>query len=150
LQDVPADAVVSPTGVSDKEATMRELDHALLVRGQKEKSTFVTRPQRRWFAKCDPRTSAVLVGYTTDNGEIGTAIITAPAARVFNYICDRIKINEQVDASGRQRQFESLCSEAYWMLRVTGEFDPEQFSWTSIRSSADTADSSPSFDDQVH
>ena len=129
---------------------MRELEPVLRVRGQKEKSTFLTRPQRRWFAKSDPRTSAVLVGYTTDNGEVGTAVITAPAACAFNYISNRIKINEQVNAPERQRQFESLCSEAYWMLRVTGEFDPEQFSWASIRSSADTTDSSPSFDDQVH
>ena len=129
---------------------MQEFHHALHVRGQKEKSTFLTRPRRQWFAKCDPRTSAVLVGYTTDSGEIGTAIIAAPAARVFNYICDRIKINERIHASARQRQFESLCSEAYWMLRVTGAFDPEQFSWTAIRSSADTVDSSASFDDQLN
>ena len=129
---------------------MRELDHVPRVRGQKEKSTFLTRPPRRWFAKCDPHTSAVLVGYTTDNGEVGTAIITAPAARVFNHICDRIKINQRVNASARQRQFESLCSEAYWMLRVIGAFDPEQFSWASIRSSADAADLPESCDDQLN
>jgi len=129
---------------------VRKLDHGLPVRQKTEKITFATRPPRQWFAKYDPRTSAVLVGYTTENGEVGTAIITAPTARDFVYIWNRIKINERVNPSVRQHQFECLCSEAYWMLRVTGEFDPEQFSWASIRSSADMAESPASVDGQVN
>ena len=129
---------------------MRKLEHDLTVRGKTEKIAFATRPQRQWFAKFDPRTSAVLVGYTTENGEVGTAIITAPTARDFVYIWNRIKINERVNPSVRQHQFECLCSEAYWMLRVAGEFDPEQFSWASIRSSSDMAESPASLAGQAN
>lgn len=128
---------------------MRELDHALGIRRRKEKSTFIARPPRRWFVKHDLHTNAVLVGYTAETGEVGTAIITASAARGFNYICDRIKTNERVNASVRQRQFECLCSEAYWMLRVTGAFNPEQLDWTSIRSFADAAELPAGLDDQA-
>jgi hypothetical protein len=128
---------------------VRELGHALGVRRRKEKTTFATRPQRRWFVKHDPHTSAVLVGYTTENGEVGTTIITASAARGFNYICDRIKTNERVNASVRQRQFECLCSEAYWMLRVTGKFNPEQLDWTSIRSVVDATELPARLDDEA-
>jgi hypothetical protein len=128
---------------------VRELGHALGVRRRKEKTTFVTRPQRRWFVKHDPHTSAVLVGYTTENGEVGTTIITASAARRFNYICDRIKKNERVNAPVRQRQFERLCSEVYWMLRVTGKLNLEQLDWTSIRSFVDATESTAYLDDEA-
>jgi len=129
---------------------VRKSDHGLSVRRKTEKITFAARPQRQWFAKYDPRTSAVLVGYTTEHGEVGTAIINPPTARTFIHVWNRIKINSRVNPSIRQRQFECLCSEAYWMLRVTGEFNPEQFSWTSIRSSADAAESLASLDGQVN
>ena|SRR5579862_1623130 len=106
---------------------------------REEKSTFVTEPQRRWFAKEDPHTGAVLIGYADQHGEVRTTIISAPAAITFTYIADRLRTNLGVEALQRQLQFECFCAEAFWMLHSIGEFNLDRVYWPSIRASGDNS-----------